>query len=187
MKSLVLTALASALMVAPAAAQTPLAVISGTVNGEPRQWYVLEQSGLPSADWRAENGSATMRILGYPEPHGPLTSDGHRRGDTPQGALTIDILFMGSGTRRRAFDISARLEGARGVHRNDPMMEIGTTRFVIEEERIEGDLLHVTGRLEADLYGAQVGRRTLDLDDHKALTADIALTLAPAPVVPPSP
>ena len=184
MKTVATTMLAMVLMVAPAAAQEPLAVISGTLNGEPRQWYVLEQEGLPSADWIAENGTANMRILGYPEPHGPLTSTGHRRGDTPEGALTIDILFMGSGTRRRAFYISAELEGAQGVHRNDHMMEIGTTRFVIEEERIEGEFLHVTGRLEADLYG---GRRTLDLDDHIALTADIALTLAPAPVYPESP
>lgn len=188
MKALTMTALAMLLMAAPADGKEPLAVISGTLNGEARQWYVLEQDGLPSAEWRDENGAREMRIFGYPEPHGPLTPPGHWRGDTPEGALQIEVLFMGSGPRLRAFYISARIQGAQAVHRNDHLMEVGDTRFAIEEYRLEGELLHVAGRLESDLYGAPAfGRGRLDPDDHVALTADVALTLTPAPVHPQTP
>ncbi len=171
MKHQTCIALAFVLATVPAVTQAG-GSLSGTVDGTAQEWHLHTADGLPSARWEDENGSVMVRIRAFPDPGGPAD-------DLPEGTLEIDLLFMGG--RQVVRYLHVILHGPPGtLHANDAQNEIGESRFVREELRRDGDRLHLSGRLEAELFAIpRPGSTRFDTSDRRNLTADIDLTLEP--------
>ena len=154
------------------AEETP-ARFSGTLDGEAREWRLATgEAELPS-DWEDENGTIVVRLGGT-----PIAEAGPGE-DALHGRLEVEVLFMGS--RQVVRYLSVLLDAGDGsVYRNDHMGYAGDSSFVREDLHRDGERLHVSGRLEADLFRVpHRGSSRHDTEDRVNLTADIAVTLPP--------
>ena len=155
-----------------AAEETP-ARFSGTLDGEALEWRVaIGVDGLPS-DWEDEDGNIVVRLGGM-----PIAEAGPGE-DALHGTLEVEVLFMGS--RQVVRYLSVLLDARDGsVYRSDHMGYAGDSSFVREDLHRDGERLHVSGRLEADLLRvAHRGSSRYDTENRLSLTADIAVTLPP--------
>ena len=159
MPRLLPTALALSLAALPALADS----FSGSVDGEARTWHVLEVDGTASAAW-SDGFIRQVELFGFPQPGdaGDIT-----------GALEISLSLTGEVVAGASVVYYA--EGTRGLYTTDDEEAI---RVSLSELRAEGDLLHLGGTLEAELF-RMVSRATeeLDHDDSRRVAASFELTV----------
>lgn len=173
MKRLVIAAAALWIGALPLAAEEAPGRFSGTLDGEPREWQVPTGEGALPFDWEDENGNILVRLGGTPVA-GPPPG-----GEALHGTLEVHVLFMGSRQVVRYLDIL--LEGEDGSsYRSDHMGYVGESDFVRKDLHRDGERLHLSGRLEADLLRVpHRGSSRYDTENRVRLTADIAVTLPP--------
>lgn len=174
MKQVLFTALALCIAAFPVIGQEATGRFSGTIDDAEQVWHVLTLDGVVSAGWEDENGAVMVRIRAFPDADGPADA-------RPEGTVEIDLLFMGG--RQVVRYLQVILHGPAGtLYANDVQNEIGESRFQREELRRDGDTLHLSGRLEAELFAIpRPGSTRFDTADRRSLKADIVLTLERRP------
>lgn len=159
-------ALCLGLMGAPLAAQDRLDGFAGTVDGEARDWHVLVLDGEASGKFHDFGGMLQVEVFGFP------------RADSVSdiaGALEIGMTLMGADPHLADATLVYFREGVGTLFVPEDDADIQVT---LTEARVEGEALHLAGRLEAEVFRmVRLATEELDLDDGHRVTAEFDLTL----------
>lgn len=158
-----LPAFALSLAVLPLALPAAADSFSGTVDGAPRNWHVLEVDGVPSAGFHG-GWMTQVEIFGFPQ--------ADDSGDVT-GALELSLSLMNETVS--GVSVVYYAGGTRQLYTTD---DEDAVRVTLTEVRDEGETLHLRGSLEAELYRMKsLFSEELDHDDSRLVVASFALTL----------
>lgn len=156
---------ALALAAAPAAAQQRVGGFSGTLDGEPREWHILDLRGQTSAGWYDNGGMAQVEVFGFPRPDSATDA---------VGGLEFSITLMGAGLVPMGASMTYYADGTRQLYLNveeEPEVRITSAR-------VEGRQLHLSGEISGEVFRViHLFREEVDEDDSRAITARFDLVL----------
>lgn len=150
-----------------AAAQDLQGDMSGSVDGVAQEWHLLAVDGDNPSNWSELGGMAQVQIIGFPR---------HDSVSDVTGALEISLSLMGSQVADATIVYYG--DGVRGLYLpdHDAMVDVS-----LSEVRIEGETLHLSGSIEAEVFRmVSMATEELDPDDAHSIAARFELSLPQA-------
>lgn len=147
-----------------AGAQDLRGEMAGSVDGVAQDWHLHAVDGESPSNWSEFGGMVQVQIFGFPR-HDSLSD--------VTGALEISLTLVGSQPADATVVFYG--DGVRGLYLPDDeaMLDISLT-----EVRIEGETLHLSGSIEAEVFRmVSMVTEELDTDDSRSVVARFDVVL----------